>query len=162
MLDRRVVHGVRASLTCALSVALLIGGACVSDAGDAMPASRNDAYLEVMGNTILGANYARAISDNLSLRVGAGVVPNVGATALLMPILHVGRNARHGVEVGAGVQGLWYEDGQKYPMFSATAGYRFRSRGGFIFRAVGTLCAGKPAGPDLARAGVGVSFGKTF
>jgi len=142
-------------------VAALITGAAAADAGEPGSLDQNEVYVELLGNTFLGANYARGVSDNVSIRVGAGLVPLIGGTALVMPTLHLNRRSRHDLEVGVGGQEIWFGDGQVHSMLSGTAGYRFRTDGGFTFRAVGSVLVAPELGPRGDTVW-GVSFGKTF
>jgi hypothetical protein len=136
MNDREMLSGRAQALALFSLAAVLVGGAPPLRAQDEYRPAHNEIYLELAGNTIFGLNYGRTLSRSVSLRIGAGLVPEVGVTALLMPTLQLGRNSRHGAEAGLGVQGVWAEGGSFAPAMAGTLGYRYRSSGGFLFRAV--------------------------
>src|SRR5262245_46701325 len=125
----------RAHVLGLLGLAAFLGGAAPAGAQDEYRPAHNEVYLELAGNTVLGLNYGQTLSGCANVHVGAGLVPDVGWTALLMPTVQLRRNSRHGAEAGLGVQGVWAADGTFAPAIAGTLGYRYRSAGGFLFRA---------------------------
>jgi hypothetical protein len=75
-----------------------------------------------------------------------------------MPTLQLGHNSRHGAEAGLGVQGVWGESGIFSSAIAGTLGYRYRSSGGFPFRAGWSPIWFN----DRIHGTAGVSFGLVF
>src|SRR5262249_46175038 len=93
MNDRATLSS-RAPAVALITLAAVLGGTPALWAQDHYRPAHNEVYLELAGNTIFGLNYGRTLSRSAILRVGAGLVPEVGATVLLMPTLQLGRNSR--------------------------------------------------------------------
>ena len=119
---RETLSGHAQALALVSLAAVLVGGAPPLRAQDVYRPAHNEIYLELAGNTIFGLNYGRTLSRSASVRIGAGLVPEVGVTALLMPTLQLGRNSRHGAEAGLGVQGVWAEGGSFAPAMAGHPG----------------------------------------
>jgi hypothetical protein len=127
-------------------------------AEESSPSRRHGAYLEIGGSTFVGANYERMVTPRVGLRLGAGIVPVVGASTAVAMANYVTGSARHQVELGTGVLSVRESTGRWYATSTSTVGYRFRADNGFLLRAgiAIDVIDGRPSAIP------GISFGRSF